>query len=91
MPYTLPKRNVILSAVKACVRKRTHKFGIELPTSIAHAKELDRLSGYPHWSNALVKEMTNVGVAFEVLPEGLKAPPGHLVWDLKMDFTRKAR
>jgi hypothetical protein len=41
--------------------------------------------------------MTEVGVAFEVLPEGKDAPPGwnnvtgHLVWDVKMDFTRKAR
>ena len=41
--------------------------------------------------------MTNVGVAFEVLEAGEKAPvgwkkaTGHLVWDVKMDFTRKAR
>jgi hypothetical protein len=41
--------------------------------------------------------MTKVGIAFEVLLEDQNAPPawhkvtGHLVWDLKMDFTRKAR
>jgi hypothetical protein len=41
--------------------------------------------------------MTEVGVAFEVLVEDHKAPSGwskvtgHLVWDLKMDFTQKAR
>jgi Reverse transcriptase (RNA-dependent DNA polymerase) len=41
--------------------------------------------------------MLNFGIAFEVLPEGKDVPPGwtkvtgHLVWDLKMDFTRKAR
>jgi hypothetical protein len=41
--------------------------------------------------------MTNVGVTFEVLersqyvPPGWKKVTGHLVWDLKMDFTRKAR
>ena len=41
--------------------------------------------------------MTEVGVAFEVLEEEMKAPigwskvTGHLVWDVKMDFTRKAR
>jgi hypothetical protein len=41
--------------------------------------------------------MTKVGVAFEVLEEEMKAPigwskvTGHLVWDVKMDFTRKAR
>jgi len=42
VPYTLRKRDVILSAIKSRVRKTTHKYGI-------------------------------------------------LVWDIKMDFTRKAR
>ena len=41
--------------------------------------------------------MFNVGVAFEKLEEGQTAPPGwnkvsgHLIWYVKMDFTRKAR
>ena len=47
--------------------------------------------------DALAKEMYNVGVAFEVLdereqaPNGWKKVTGHLVWDVKMEFTRKAR
>jgi hypothetical protein len=38
-----------------------------------------------------------IGVAFEVLEDGKSAPQGytkasgHIIWDLKMDFTRKAR
>ena len=42
--------------------------------------------------DALAKEMRSVGVVFEVLVNGKKAPPGwtkitgHLVWDLKMDI-----
>ena len=46
---------------------------------------------------ALAKEMYNVGVAFKILAEGQPAPRGwhkvmgHLVWDVKMDFTCKAR
>ena len=49
------------------------------------------------WMDALAKEMYNVGIAFEVLdereqaPNGWKKVTGHLVWDVKMDFTRKAR
>ena len=41
--------------------------------------------------------MFNNGVAFEILSENKKAPPtwhqvtGHMVFDVKMDFTRKAR
>ena len=44
----------------------------------------------------LTKEMTNVSIAFCILERGEKALPGykkvsgHLVWDLKIDFTRKA-
>ena len=43
------------------------------------------------------KEMMNVGVAFkileekELLPGGYKKATGHLVYDVKMDFTRKTR
>ena len=97
VPYTLRKRDVILSKLKARVRKTTHKYGIEIPTSIAHAKKLDEKNGNLFWMNALNKEMLNVGIAFELLEAGKKAPPGwskvtgHLVWDVKMDFTRKAR
>ena len=41
--------------------------------------------------------MTNIGIAFEILdkdttvPVGWKKATGHLIWDVKMDFTRKAR
>ena len=47
------------------------------------------------WKDALALEMFNVGVAFEILEEGQplgwKKASGHLIWDVKMDFTRKAR
>ena len=41
--------------------------------------------------------MCNVAVVFEILPLGTQPPPGwakssgHLVFDVKMDFTKKAR
>jgi hypothetical protein len=44
--------------------------------------------------DALKLEIHNVGVAFEVLEDGKSAPQGwtkasgHIIWDLKMDFTR---
>jgi hypothetical protein len=97
VPYTLRKRDIILSKIKARIRQTTHKYGIEIPTSLTHAEEIDRRNSNTFWRDALAKEMTEVGVAFEVLEEGIKAPigwskvTGHLVWDVKMDFTRKAR
>ena len=95
--YTLRKRDVILSKVKARICKTTHKYGIEIPTSVENAHEIDVKNNNDLWQKAIDKEMTNVGVAFQVLDEGEKAPPGwstasgHIVFDVKMDFTRKAR
>ena len=94
---TIRRRNAILSAVKSRMRKKTHKYGLEIPTSIEHAKAIDKANGNTLWMDALKKEMYNVGVAFEILEDGAPAPKGwnkasgHIVWDVKMDFTRKAR
>ena len=97
VPHTIRRRNAILSVVKAWFKKRTHKYGIKIPTDIAHAKELNHINGNTLWMDTLKKEMYSVGVAFEILEDGSKAPSGwtklmgHLVWDVKKDFTRKAR
>ena len=97
VPYTLRKREIILAAVKNQIRKMTHKCGIEIPRDVEHAHKIDSRNGNTMWRDALKKEMYNVGVAFETLDEGAHAPhgwkrvTGHLVWDVKMDFTRKAR
>jgi hypothetical protein len=97
VPYTLRKRDVILSAVRQRIRKTTHKYGIEVPKNINDAHQIDKKNGNTFWRDAIKKEMYNVGVAFEILEEGAKAPAGwskvtgHLVFDVKMDFTRKAR
>ena len=97
VPYALKKRDAIISAINTRVRKVTHKYGIEVPTEVEHAKELDMQNGNTIWMDAMAKEMYNVVVAFEVLDEreqalnGWKKTTGHLVWDVKMEFTRKAR
>ena len=97
VPHTLKKRNAIISAMMVRLRKTTHKYGIEIPTSVDHAMEIDRKNGNTMWKDALALEMFNVGVAFKILEEGQMAPPGwnkasgHLIWDAKMDFTRKSR
>eukprot|EP00957_Ditylum_brightwellii_P038291 2895356-Ditylum_brightwellii.AAC.1 len=70
VPYMLCKRDVILAKVKARVRKTTHKYGIEIPTSVVYAIELDKRNGNTLWQDAVKREMTNIGIAFEVLPDG---------------------
>ena len=97
VPYTLKKRDRIIAAVNSRVKNRTHKYGIEIPTTVEHARELDAKNGNTYWQDALAKEMYNVSIAFQILedhehlPVGYTKSSGHLVFDVKMDFTRKAR
>jgi hypothetical protein len=101
VPYVMRKRDIIVSAVKTRVRRTTHKYGIEMPTPgrdiVQNAMDLDRRNGNTFWMDSLAKEMGNLNVAFEYLEFGEKAPPGwfkttgHIIFDVKMDFTRKAR
>ncbi len=64
--------------------------------TIANAIELDQWNGNTFWMDSYGKEMGNLIVAFEIKHPGEKATPGwfkttgHIVWDVKMDFTWKA-
>uniref|UniRef100_A0A7S2SEL1 Chromo domain-containing protein n=1 Tax=Eucampia antarctica TaxID=49252 RepID=A0A7S2SEL1_9STRA len=53
--YTLKKRYVIICKVQARFRKTTHKYGVELPSSIESAKRLDRMNNNHIWCDALSK------------------------------------
>jgi len=65
-------------------------------TSIEHAIRIDKENGNTMWQYAVKKEMYNVSIAFQILGEGKKPPPGwskssgHMIFDVKMDSTRKA-
>ena len=62
-----------------------------------HGKRLDKENGSTLWDDTLTKEMNNVSIAFEVvekdkpIPVGWSKSSGHLIRDVKMDFTRKYR
>ena len=95
--YTLRKIDRIIAAVNARVHHTTHKYGIEVPTSMDHAKRIDAYNGNRFCHDAIDKETTNAAVAFEIVDEGKPTPVGsikargHLVFDVKMDFNRNAR
>jgi hypothetical protein len=97
VPYTLRKRDVIICAVNSRARKATHKYGIVMPHMVEQAYAIDRKNGNTHWATAIVKEVLNVGIAFEVLeptratPVGWSKVTGHMVFDVKMDFIQEAR
>ena len=96
VPIVLQQREVIVSKVKA--RSITsHKYGVEIPRTVIQAHRLDEKNGNSVWRKAIEKEMTNVGIAFQLLDHGedplvgYTKASGHLIFDVKMDFTRKAR
>ena len=58
VPYTLKKRDRIISSVKCHNVKRNNKFGIEVPRSIERALEIDRETKTDYWLKAIEKEMS---------------------------------
>ena len=100
VPYVMRKRDIIVSALKSWICRTTHKYGIEMPQPgkdiVQNAINLDCQNGNTFWQDALAKEMSKLMIAFEICAPNLKAPPGwfkasgHIIFDVKMDFTRKA-
>ena len=100
VPSTLKKRNRFISKVKSKYWQRTHKYGIEVPKSVKHALEIDQKNGDNQWWEAIMTEMANVRVAFQVfdgksnqLPPGYQEIKCHMIFDIKLgeNFRRKAR
>ena len=91
------KRDATIVNVTSRARKTSHKYGIEMPTDKYHFKRLDAKNGNTFWIDAIKKEIHDVGIAFEILEDNASMPmrhrkiTAHLVFDMKMGFTRKAR
>jgi hypothetical protein len=94
---TLKRKKRLIKLSQSRHARTGFKFGIKLPRSIKQALEFDKENGNTFWYDAIQKELKNVRVAFEPRGRGTKPPPGyqeiriHWVFDIKMDFTRKAR
>ena len=79
------------------VRRTTNKCGVELPTSVAHVKKLDKKNDNTLWMDTINREMENLKFVFDILEDGSKIPvgynkaSGHLVFDVRMTLERKAR
>ena len=49
VPYTLQKRDRIITAIISIARKTSQKYGIEVPRDLGHAKKLDSINGNCLW------------------------------------------
>jgi hypothetical protein len=97
VPLIMKRRDRYVMAVGTRYQKRTHKFGTEVPHSVKRAYEIDAETGTNFWAKAIEKEMLHVRPVFEILKKNQNAPVGskwipcHMIFEVKMDFTRKAR
>jgi hypothetical protein len=99
--HVLRKRDRIISQIKSKTKywTRTHKFGIEIPKSVAEALEIDRKNGNNLWREAIEKEMVNIFPAFKIYEGdpsdliGYQMIRCHMIFDVKLgeNFRRKAR
>ena len=105
VPHTIRKRNRIISKLKSRYWKTTHKFGIRFPKTTKEALQIDNITGTDFWCKAINKEMSKAKIAWKVndghTPSeareatttafvGFQEIGCHLIFNVKMDFTRKA-
>ena len=71
--------NIVVSIRKWQTRylKRSYKFGIELPKTVEQILALDAKNNNTLWADEIFKELENVRVTFEILPDGEKEAIGH--------------
>jgi hypothetical protein len=97
IPPHLHHKERILKALKGRAMKRNQKFGITIPQTVEEALRIDKETNTTYWSDAIAKEMKNNRIAFEFLNENERVSHGykyircHMNFEVKMDFTRKAR
>ncbi len=77
VPQDLRLRKCIISLVKKqkmSYLKKNLKFGIEVPTLVDHALEINKQNGNTLWADAIGKEMKDVCIAFKCLNPGEHVP-----------------
>ena len=76
-------------------RSITYKHGIELPTSVSHAKKLDEKNGSTRCMDTINRDIENLKVDFDVLEDGANIrvdhnkASGHLVFEVRMTLEEK--
>lgn len=73
------------------------KFGTSIPNDIDHARKLDEVNGNIFWEDAILKEVANVKIVFQLLEHNEPVPVAsklisyHFIFYIRFDLTRKTR
>lgn len=65
VPDAIKRKTRMIKAIKTRYLKKTHKYGICLPKTVAEAYQIDQETGTDYWHQAIMKEMKNNSVAFD--------------------------
>ena len=86
----------IIAAVIARTKRVFHKYGVQLPSTVQEAYEIDEGDGNTLWCDALNKGVEILKVAFDIFPN-VKSPPvqyhklsGHLIFYVRILLEHKA-
>lgn len=96
VPQVLRRAKRTIAKAKRRQQRCGYKFGIKISRTVEEALQIDKDTGTSFWEDAIKLEMKNVLVAFDIkedgsIPVAHKLIKVHMVFDIKMDFTRKAR
>jgi hypothetical protein len=81
--------------VHAAIPEKSQKYGIEVPTMIKRALEIDKETETDYWQKAIAKEMVHILPTFKFLlcsqsaPIGSKWIPCHMVSNTKIDYRQQ--
>jgi hypothetical protein len=106
VPLVLRKRHRMINKIKKKYWRTTHKYGVRVPKTVKEALQIDKENNNTLWADAIKKEMSKAQVSYVPIdgatPEQVRANQVaelrgfqeikcHIIFDVKMDFTRKAR
>ena len=93
----LKKRDMLVNKVKSRCQKNIFKFGVEVPLRVEDALRTYWVNCNTLWNDSIGKEMNNSRVDFNSVDRDNHASVGnkeitcHVIFDVKMDLTRKSR
>ena len=106
VPYTLKKRNIIISKVKIKYWSKTHKCGVRLPKNVTVEMQIDQANGNTYRKDTIDKDMKKDRISYKQIEDctqeevrkvkvddiqGYQDITCYVIFDVNMDFTRKAR
>ena len=98
-PHVLKKADRWIRAARTRKKNNQFKYGVVVPRNIEEAYKLDRENGNNLWRDAIALEMGTLKTmeVFNILDRGESIPADHtcikiwMIFDVRMDFRRKAR